>query len=112
MIFTSSDIVLLTSREELTQFKDHWEKLYDETIDTSPYLCYDWIHSILKYFGSEEQRLYIAIVRRKSRVLAIVPLKLVKFRFGPKTFNAIQFFGDGWPPQNSIITLKQEDRLS
>ena len=96
------EIRLLTTEEELNLYKDCWEELYSESIHSSPYLCFDWVKTTLKHFGAN-CGLRVGILRKNSKVIAVIPLKVIKKRVGPFNFNALNFFGDEWPLQNGAI---------
>ncbi len=65
------NLQLLTTSEELRKFRDQWEKLYNQNIKSSPYLCFDWVCTLHEHYRKDYD-LCITVLKKGPEIIAII----------------------------------------
>lgn len=82
------DIKVINNLEELTSYKEVWNKILADNQNTNPFLEYDWIENWWNYLG-KGHILFVIILQVKERVVGICPFMIIKRRL----FREITFIG-------------------
>ncbi len=82
------EIKVIRNLEELSKYKEVWNKILADNQNTNPFLEYDWIENWWNYLGIRHS-LFIIILKVKERVVGICPFMIRKRRL----FREITFVG-------------------
>lgn len=81
-------INVINHLEELTDYKEEWNKILTDNKNTNPFLEFDWIENWWKYFGKEHS-LFILIMQMQDRIVGFCPFMILHHRF----YQEITFIG-------------------
>lgn len=72
---------VITSKEELEQYRDGWSHILEEKKNTNPFIEFDWISKWWEHLGGELQ-IEIMVVKRDDKIVAFFPFTYKKSLFG------------------------------
>jgi len=111
-------IELIASEEAFVAIKDEWDHLIEKSIDSSFYATYPFIHTAWKHYRSENDKLFILVVRRGATLVGIAPFRIEHVKLGNiRLLSGIQLrvirfiaeWGNGDKP--SIVTSEEPEQI-
>ena len=106
-------VELIASEEAFLALKDEWDALIDKSINPSFYATYPFVYTTWKYFRSENDQLFILLVRRGATLVGIAPFRIENMKAGNirllKVIRFIAEWGSGDKP--SIVMTEEPERL-
>lgn len=97
-----SDVEIVSSLEDITQLRPHWDALFDALASRNHVQSYAWVMQHLRCLEDDAQQIRIAVVRDVDAVKAIVPLRYTPLRLGPITIGRWSLL---WHPHATISPI-------
>jgi hypothetical protein len=104
-------IELIDSEEGFLAIKDEWDALSETSINPSFYATYPFVYTVWQHFRSENDRLFILLVRRGVTLVGIAPFRIDSMKAGNicslRVIRFIAEWGSGDKP--TIVTKEKAD---
>jgi len=102
---------LIASEEAFLALKDEWDELIDESINPSFYATYLFVYTAWKYFSSENDQLFILIVRRGVKLVGIAPFRIESMKAGNiRLLRVVRFIAE-WGDKPSVVITEEPERV-
>lgn len=106
-------IELIDTEEAFLAIEDEWDALIYKSINPSFYATYPFVYTAWKYFTSENDQLFILLVRRGVTLVGIAPFRIQRMKAGNvhllRVMRFIAEWGGGDKP--SIVTTEEPEHL-
>jgi len=83
---------IVYDENEFALLKEQWEGLFNNSVDGSIYLTYQWIYTWWQHFGKKVE-LNLVIFEEDDKIIGIVPLMVKKYRLVFINVNALEVIG-------------------
>ena len=70
------NLQLITTISEFSNLKDGWSKLLNNCEDNQVFFTWEWINTYIVKLLSDEEKLFIILLKDRGRYIAIAPLKI------------------------------------
>jgi hypothetical protein len=106
-------IELIASEEAFLSLKDEWDALIDKSSNPSFYTTYPFVYTAWKYFKSENDQLFILLVRRDATLVGIAPFRIQSMEAANiRLLRVIRFIAEwGGGDKPSIVTTEEPERM-
>jgi len=106
-------VELIASEEAFLALNDEWDALIDKSINPSFYATYPFVYATWKYFRSENDQLFILLVRRGVTLVGIAPFRIESVKAGNiRLLRMIRFIAEwGSGDKPSIVMTEEPERL-
>jgi hypothetical protein len=106
-------IELIASEEAFLSLKDEWDALIDKSSNPSFYATYPFVYTAWKYFKSENDQLFILLVRRDATLVAIAPFRIQSMKAANiRLLRVIRFIAEwGGGDKPAIVTTEEPERM-
>lgn len=111
-------IELITSEESFVAIKDEWDQLIEKSYNSSVYDTYPFVYTVWKHYRSENDQLFILVVRRGETLVGIAPFRIERVKLGNmrlireirlRRIRFIAEWGNGDKP--SIVTTEEPELI-
>jgi len=111
-------IELIDSEEVFLALKDEWDALIEKSINSSFYATYPFVHTAWKHYRSENDQLFILVVRRGATLVGIAPFRIESVKVGNirllrrirlRVIRFIAEWGSGDKP--TLVTTEEPERM-
>jgi len=104
----------IASEEAFVAIKDEWDQLTEKSIDSSFYATYSFVHTAWKYYRSDNDQLFILVVRRGATLVGIAPFRIESIKMGNIRLirgirlRVIRFIAE-WGDKPTIVTTEEPE---
>lgn len=75
-----AEVIVVNSLEELTDYKEEWDKILIDNNNSNPFLEFEWIESWWNIFGKGHS-LFVLVMKMEERIVGFCPFMIIKKRF-------------------------------
>lgn len=111
-------IEVIDSESDFIALSDEWDALIEKSINPSFYATYPFVYTAWKHYHSEEDRLFILVLRQGATLVCIAPFRIGSVNVGNirllknvqlRVIRFIAEWGSGDKP--TLVTTEKQERI-
>jgi len=100
------DVTVITSMTDFFFLKEGWENILAENQEDNLYYSFDWYYAASHFYIDPIDSPFIICVKKKQKLIAILPYCIIKKRLRLFSFNSLELIGNIYSAYRGGIVLK------
>jgi hypothetical protein len=103
------DVTVITSMTDIFCLKEGWENILAENQEDNLYYSFDWFYAASFFYIDPIDSPFIVCVKKKQKLIAILPCCIMKKRLRLFSFNRLELIGNIYSAYRGGIVLKGKE---